>query len=268
MARIVCGIPFRTKRGTTAAREIRRLLVAACVVAVLWGAHSFLYLSYLSVVPCAYIVGVAFALATCCAGAQARNPRALYAFHVGMACAAAILALAFAAVFIAFIVLGAAQYTVQGSGDWSLNLTSVQKNSPCTDRLPLNNSHHTGPPDILRPTNPIPLGCDFYYNMRGQQITVFLVVACFASFLSCMLCVQGFQMFEVVAGPQKDPNYENMDTARGRLESLLNEEVDIEEAAFLESRGDDAFGGAAGVGGGASKVRYNVHGVVNGGSSV
>ena len=257
MARIVCGIPFRTKRGTTAAREIRKLLFAACAVAVFWGVHSYLYLSYLSILPFAYFVGVALALATCCFGAQSRNPRMLYLFHVGTACAAAVLALAFAAVFIAFIALGATQYIVQGSGDWALNLTSVQKNAPCTDRLPLNISNHTGP------TNPIPLGCDFYFNMRGQQITVFLIVACLASFLSCMLCVQGFQLFEVVAGPQKDPNYENMDTARGRFESLLN--IDIEEDTVSKGRVEDVF---RGIGGGASKAQYNVNGVVNGGSSL
>ena len=53
-----------------------------------------------------------------------------------------------------------------------------------------------------------------------------------ASFLSCMLCVQGFQLFEVMAGPQRDPHYESMETARGRLESLLNDGVDIEDVAF------------------------------------
>ena len=177
MARIVCGIPFRTKRGTTTAREVRRLLVLACIAASLWAVHSYLYLSYLSVVPFAYVIAVAFALVTCCAGAQKRNPKLVYAFHVGTACAAATLAVAFTAVFVVFIALGATQYIVQGSGDWSLNLTSVQKNQPCTDRLPLNNSHHTGPPGIVRPTNPIPLGCDFYFNMRGQQVTVFLVAS-------------------------------------------------------------------------------------------
>ena len=66
-----------------------------------------------------------------------------------------------------------------------------------------------------------------------------------------MLCVQGFQLFEVVAGPQKDPNYENMDTARGRFESLLN--IDIEEDTVSKGRVEDVF---RGIGGGASKAQY------------
>lgn len=232
MARNVCGISFRTKRGTTAAREIRRFLWAALILASVWLTHSILYLSWISVVPCFYALAVVFAIVTCWIGASTRSSSTLYVFHVGMACTTAILALSFLAVFVAFVLLGATQFIVQ-SDDWSLDLDSVSKNRPCTDRLPLNNSKHTGDPDLPRFRHPIPLGCDFYYNMRGQQITVFLVVVSIAGLLSCMLCMQGFQIFEVVAGPQLDPEYESMmESARGRLESLLNVDGDIEDSDF------------------------------------
>ena len=60
-----------------------------------------------------------------------------------------------------------------------------------------------------------------------------------SAFLSCMVCVLGFQMYEVIAGPQKDPMMEQtMGTAAGRLESLLSDEIQNEDLEGGSAEGD------------------------------
>ena len=239
--RVVCGIKFQTKRGTQVARNLRTFLCLSFILAGLWVTHSVLFLSYLSVPAFVYAAGIVASIILCCYGTTTRDSSAMYGFHVLVATLTMCMALIFLIVIVTFVGMDAQQYISSGWKNWNQNLTSAEMVAACTEKLPTtdpdatNNSPGTGG----HQENPIPLGCDFYYNMREQQLTIFLIVSVTSAFLSCMVCVLGFQMYEVIAGPQKDPMMEQtMGTAAGRLESLLSDEIQNEDLEGGSAEGD------------------------------
>jgi len=180
-----------------------------------------------------FAAGVLSSIVVCCYGTSTRDTSSIYAFHVLVAALTLCMGLLFTIVIVTFVAMDAQQYISAGWKNWNLNLTAAEKYAACTDKLPTTDPEATnvGPGSGGHQENPIPLGCDFYYNMRIQSLVIFLIVSVTATCLSCMLCVLGFQLYEVIAGPQKDPMMERtMGTAAGRLQSLLSEQLadDIE----------------------------------------
>ena len=237
MAKIVCGIHFQTRRGTQVARNLQTLLFLSVLLACGWVVHSVYFLSYLSIPSFIYAVGVFASIVVCCYGTSSRDGSCVYAFHVLVAALTMCMGLFFFVIIVTFVGMDAQQYISAGWKNWNLTLTPAQKELACTDKLPVTNAAATNPDAGGHQQNPVPLGCDFYYNMREQQLVIFLFASISAAMLSCFVCILGFQMFEVIGGPQADPHMEkNMGTAAGRLESLLNEDLnnDLEEAMGSE----------------------------------
>jgi hypothetical protein len=229
----VCGIPFQTKRGTNVARDLRTLLFLSFLLAGGWVVHSVYFLSYLSIPSFIYAVGVFASIIICCYGTRSRSGSCVYAFHILVAVLTMCMGLFFFVIIATFVGMDAQQYLSSGWKNWNLTLTPSQKQLACTDKMPVSNPKATNKDAGGHQRNPIVPGCDFYYNMREQQLVFFLFASIFAAFLSCFVCILGFQMFEVIGGPQADPLMEKtLGTAAGRLESLLSENVnsDVEEA--------------------------------------
>lgn len=235
MARIVCGIAFQTKKGTKAARRLQSFLSLSFLLALLWVVHSLYYLSYLSIPAFVFAAGVLASIAVCYYGASSRDASALHAFHIMTVLLTLCMGCIFLIVFVTFVGMDAQQYVSGGWKNWNLTLTPALKKLACTDKLPESDPASTSPGAGSHQQDPIPLGCDFYYNMREQQLWVFLIVSVVAAMLSCLTCVLAFQMYEVIGGPQADPQMEHtLGTAANRLESLLSNECEPNdvEASF------------------------------------
>ena len=237
MARIVCGIPFKTKRGTKVARSLHQLLCLSFLLASGWCVHSVYYLSYLSLPAFVFFAAIVASILVCYCGAKARDASSLYVFHILSVTVTLCMGCFFLIVFVTFVGMDAQQYIGAGWKNWNLTLTPDQRKVACTDKLPVTDPDATNVQAGGHQTGPIPLGCDFYYNMREQQLMVLLFMSVVVAFVSCLTCTLAFQMYEVIAGPQEDPLMEpTMESAANRLGSLMSEEWKMDDVEAFGSK--------------------------------
>ena len=235
MARVVCGVTFQTKKGTKAARNLRLLLLLSFLLAVGWAIHGVYFVSYLSI-PAFVFAGFVLAnILVCYYGANGRHASSLKAFHYMTVTLTLCMLCIFLVVFITFVGMDGQQYISSGWKNWNLTLSDKQKELACTDKLPVSDPDATNKDAGGHQQDPVPLGCDFYYNMREQQLIIFLCASVTAALLSCLTCVLSFQMYEVIAGPQQDPYMKNtLESAENKLENLLSGEWNEDD---LEAHG-------------------------------
>ena len=194
MPKNVCGIQFRTSKGSQLCRTMRDNAIVLLLISLAWVIFClFLQFSVVFAVQASsFFLSVVMLTIVGYVGISQRSVALLNCFYFGNLFCCIINVVILFAIMIGFYILNGQQFVGPKSG----NITA------CEQKIPDSSNTSTG---ATPRENGNPLPCSFYSGMTSTMIALAAASSFLFCFCNCTLYVLGLRMHEAVSGSRRCP---------------------------------------------------------------